>query len=360
MSSSDFASFLVGYGYLAIAILSLAVGIGIGFGNACGKKVFDRTKKMLDTALNEQSQGHPELALQIADIKYETDLATAEFLRSKKHPAMKAAEEVKKVSLEKRNLLKENKVLTYQLNFYETLFPWLEEFKEVPISDALCAAKNVADKDYDEVRNWISPSEYQQLSPAKRNQLALDRWKTRKKNAWDIGIEFERFVGYTLEQLGYKVKYNGAVMGLEDMGRDLLASKGGATVVVQCKRWAKEKIIHEKHICQLYGSVAVLAAQNPGNKYRGVFITTALLSETAKDFAKYAGIEYVENLSISEYPLIKCNISKTGEKIYHLPMDQQYDRIDIYGKSGCFYANTVEEAENKGFRRAYRWHPNST
>ena len=33
---------------------------------------------------------------------------------------------------------------------------------------------------------------------------------------------------------------------------------------------------------------------------------------------------------LKSYPMIKCNISpKDGEKIYHLPMDQQYDRVVI-------------------------------
>ena len=42
------------------------------------------------------------------------------------------------------------------------------------------------------------------------------------------------------------------------------------------------------------------------------------------------------------------------EKIYHLPMDQQYDKIVIDGKDER-YVSTVEEAERLGFRRAYRW-----
>lgn len=346
--------------FLPCAIV-LFIGIGIGIGEASGRKIFDKTKKMLDTAINETKQGHPELAIQIADIKNEYDLAIANYLEKKKHPAKKAAEEVKRISSEKRYLQKENKILLYQLDFLEQLFPWLEEFKEIPIKDAVRSVKDTVNSDYDGVRDWISPAEYQKLSSVERNQLALDRWKNRKnKNDWEVGIEYERYIGYRLECDGYKVSYTGANLGLKDMGRDLLATKYERTLVIQCKRWAKEKTIHEKHIFQLYGSTAVLSIENPCVKYKGVFITTATLSDTAKKCAEYCGISVVEMCQMNDYPLIKCNASKTGEKIYHLPFDQQYDKVVISKNSKSCYAWTTKEAESMGFRRAYRWHPNNS
>ena len=57
------------------------------------------------------------------------------------------------------------------------------------------------------------------------------------------------------------------------------------------------------------------------------------------------------------YPCIKCNISISGEKIYHLPFDQQYDKVKINGRGEC-YVGTILEAEKKGFRRAFRWKGN--
>jgi hypothetical protein len=51
--------------------------------------------------------------------------------------------------------------------------------------------------------------------------------------------------------------------------------------------------------------------------------------------------------------MIKCNINN-GNKIYHLPFDQQYYRTKIE-LPGEFYAWTVEEAVNAGFRRARRY-----
>ena len=58
------------------------------------------------------------------------------------------------------------------------------------------------------------------------------------------------------------------------------------------------------------------------------------------------------NIPMGEYPMIKCNINN-GEKIYHLPFDQQYHRAMIKNE-GEFYAMTVKEATEKGFRRAMR------
>lgn len=320
-------------------------------------KAIEDAEARLNKIIAETKQGHPAFAAQIADLEYERDLAIAYSLEHKSHPAKKSAETIRKISAEKRSLKQENRLLTYQLNFYEQLFPWLLDFKDEAIPEAIAAVQNTTGSDYDAVRNWLSPAEYQKLNTTERNQLALDRWKNKKKSAWEIGICFERYVGYLLEEQGYRVKYTGATMGLEDLGRDLIASKSETTLVIQCKRWAKEKTIHEKHICQLYGSVAVLASQHPKDSFKGVFITTTSLSDVAKLFADYSNISVVEKLDIGEYPMIKCNVSKNGEKIYHLPFDQQYDKINIQKGTHCQYVWTVVEAEKNGFRRAYAWHP---
>lgn len=324
------------------------------------RDAINRSERNLQAIVKETRQKHPELATQIADAQYYLDLRSYNQLLHQKRPALKAAEEVKKIAGEKRELLKENRQLQYQLDFYEKLFPWLEEFKEVPSDEAISYAIGSYGSEYDAIRKWISPEEYEKLSTAKKYQLALDRWKNRKKSDWDVGIEYERYIGYKLECDGYKVSYIGATLGLKDMGRDLLATKDGKTLIIQCKRWAKEKTIHEKHLFQLYGSTAVYATEHPGTQCKAVFITTTTLSDTAKKCAEYCGISVVENCPMGEYPLIKCNANKEGEKIYHLPFDQQYDKVVISKNKQSCYAWTTYEAEGLGFRRAYRWHPNKS
>ena len=43
------------------------------------------------------------------------------------------------------------------------------------------------------------------------------------------------------------------------------------------------------------------------------------------------------------------------EKIYHLPFDQQYDKTIVGDQKGEFFAWTVQEAAEKGFRRAKKY-----
>ena len=69
----------------------------------------------------------------------------------------------------------------------------------------------------------------------------------------------------------------------------------------------------------------------------------------------------IRNIALERYPMIKCNVNPgTGESIYHLPFDQQYDRVIIGDQQGEFYADTIAEAEAAGFRRAYRWRGGET
>ena len=318
-------------------------------------------EEMFRHTVEEKSQSYPWLAGQIADIEKLQDDEIENELRNKSRPALKAANEVAKLSLERRALKKESKMLQYQLEYLFTVFPWLEDFKEITPDEGYRYVNEITgdeQSEYESLKAWLSPEEYNKLSTAQRYQVALDRYLSRKKTDWDVGIEYERYVGYFYESKGYKVTYNGAIKGLNDMGRDLLVEKDGRIYVVQCKRWASDKTIHEKHIFQLFGTTVSMRLNNPDKKYIGVFITTAKLSELAERCAQELKIQVITDLPYDPgYPKIKCNINaQTKEKIYHLPMDQQYDKIVISGKKGARYVSTVQEAEDLGYRRAYRWH----
>jgi len=210
---------------------------------------------------------------------------------------------------------------------------------------------------YDRVKEFLSPEEYEKLTDIEKYQLWLDRYKAKtNKSNWEIGIEFERYVGYKYELDGYKLIYNGAREGLEDLGRDLIATRGKEILIIQCKNWSKAKTIHEKHIFQLYGTMILKSIEEPNKNINGIFICTTKLSETAKAVAKCLNIQVLENYKYDKnYPCIKCNISKKdGSKIYHLPFDQQYDKVDIELKRGECYVHTIEEAERLGFRKAMK------
>ena len=145
-------------------------------------------------------------------------------------------------------------------------------------------------------------------------------------------------------------------MKMEDMGRDLIVILPDRTLVIQCKRWSKEKLLHENSIFQLYGTTILLSIQDPKTKFEPIFITTSSLSETALQCANALNICVHENFKMDEdYPRIKCHVGRDGSKIYHLPFDQQYDRMHITKANGDCYVSSVAQAEELGFRHAYRW-----
>ena len=75
------------------------------------------------------------------------------------------------------------------------------------------------------------------------------------------------------------------------------------------------------------------------------------MSDDARKIAEFLNIQVRENEIFNKtYPCIKCNINRTTkEKIYHLPFDQQYDRIQINPQIGEMYVSTTKQAEDMRF-----------
>lgn len=264
--------------------------------------------------------------------------------------------EIRKVA---NNIVEKNKEAQYQLAYLLNLYPVLKEviecdFNQLPVIEVSEL------KDYDAVHDYLSDEEYRKLSTVERNQLALDRYKSsHNKSKWQIGRDYELYIGYRYTLKGYSVDFFGSYMGIEDLGRDVIAKKDDITLIIQCKYWSTKKLIHEKHITQLHGTVASYCIEKnlKTSKVKGILITNIELSDMAKKMAKFLKIEYKENVPKGDYPCIKCNIGHKGSeitKIYHLPFDQKYDVTQIKN-DGEFYAMTVAEAEAAGFRRAYKW-----
>ncbi len=204
------------------------------------------------------------------------------------------------------------------------------------------------------------------LTRAEKFQRVLDRYWTRRKTPWEIGRDYERYVGYLHERDGFKVEYHGIARGYEDLGRDLICIKGDDIRVIQCKCWSGEKVIHEKHVCQLIGTTIMYEKTRIIDptlfgkpSITSWLYTSTNVSETAAKFASMLGVQLVQKVPLGRYPAIKCNVSlRDATKIYHLPFDQQYDRTLIEFKDEC-YVETVVEAEALGFRRAFRWQGSS-
>jgi hypothetical protein len=336
------------------------------------RKTCDETIQRKDqevaAILDEASQGFPWLSRAVANYETLRDFQRAEYLETKKHPALKAAEHIREVATRSKEYRSDYHIARSRLDYYETLFPWLEEYIDIDLDTLIQIVKSpdVEEEHPDPVRRYLAPGEYEQLSESERNQRALDRYLTKKKSPWELGRDYERFIGYRFEQEGWDVDYFGIFEGLSDLGRDLIVKKGSETKIVQCKYWAQHKTIHEKHIAQLFGTTIKYRIDH--NRLQdsgiiGVFVTSTTLSEMAKAFADQLGIVVKEQVALDRYPIIKCNVGRDeyglDTQIYHLPMDQQYDRTKIVKRREC-YVSTVAEAERLGFRRAWRWHPEDT
>jgi hypothetical protein len=100
--------------------------------------------------------------------------------------------------------------------------------------------------------NYLSKDEYNKLSDTEKNKRALEYYLKGKKSKWQIGRDFEMYIGYVYEKQGYHVTYFGIEKKLHDLGRDLIVENNEVVKIVQCKYWSKEKTIHEKHIIQLF------------------------------------------------------------------------------------------------------------
>jgi len=313
-------------------------------------------------AILEQSSGYHSLMKAIEEYEKYYDDELAGHLATKKHPALKSADIVRDVTKERREARYELRVTKALIDYYESIAPFLLDFKDEIIDagdDQKLLADYTEEERADPLTNYLTKQEYRKLPSVKRNQMALDRFWQRPKSRRLVGRLYERYVGYLYEQRGYKVDYIGIYKGYEDLGRDLICIKGRQILIIQCKNWSQFKTIYEKHIFQFFGTVFQYKDSNPNREVRGIFYTTTQVSDLSRRFAEELDIELVENHVFDKsYPCIKCNINQsTKEKIYHLPFDQMYDKTDV-DRKGEFYCKTVEEAESKGFRRAYRWKGN--
>lgn len=137
----------------------------------------------------------------------------------------KKVKSIREIRKDAKAIVEKNKEAQYQLAYLLNLFPNLSdiidcEFNQLPIVEI----KDLSD--YDTTRDYLSKEEYSALTVTERNQLALDRYKnSHSKSKWQIGRDYELYVGYRYNQKGYIVEYFGSEKRLEDMGRDLLHLK---------------------------------------------------------------------------------------------------------------------------------------
>lgn len=263
-------------------------------------------------------------------------------------------EVIKEIKTKYKNSVAQLKEMQYKYDFLLSVFPELATYLDDEQSLAEIAEYDIGDvkENYDRTIDFVSREEYEKLTPTERNQLALDRYiEGRKKSARIAGFDYEMYCCHKLRQEGFEVEEFGIQNGLEDLGRDIIAKKGGKTYVIQCKRYKKDCQVHENTICQIFGT-SIHLKSSATTEVVPVLITTGEVSKTAREFAEILKVE-IRQLEMEDYPRIKANINK-GQKIYHLPFDQQYWRTIIEPNKGEAYYMTVAEAEQNGFRRAMK------
>lgn len=313
----------------------------------------------LQILLSSNLKSIPWLAGMMADfLTYDLEVEAKKLEWGSNIQRQKKVASIRDIRADARARIQGAKEAVYQLEYLRSLYPALDDILETDYKDLNFTGSI---PEYDPIRNFLTKEEWSTLSPAEKDQLALDRYiQSRRKSSWQIGRDYELSVAYEYIQKGYHVDTFGSYMKFEDLGRDIIAKNSSRTIIIQCKYWSKSKTIHEKHIFQLYGTLVMYRLENQNLLNRpihGVFITNTTLSPMARQVAELLDISIVEHHEITEFPRIKCNIGhdEFGETyIYHLPMDSQYDVTQIKNP-GEFYAFTVQEAIDAGFRRAYKW-----
>lgn len=338
-----------------------------------------RDKEMAIKMLQkEKKQGFPWLAKAYDDYFRLEDLKLASYLATKPHPALKAAEEHRQIAKERREAEKAARISAYLLDYCRYLAPWLDEYIGLEVEELdeiikeIHSAWEKKEQEFDEeVKRHFGTNYFEGLTPTEKLQKKLDwYWQKPNKSNWQIGRDYERYIGYLYETKGWNVYYHGK-KGYEDLGRDLICKKDNNVEIVQCKYWAREKIIHEKHIYYLFGTTVEYYLENFGGEgdlqlalFPGLIqksnmtpklTTTIEVSPKAEQVAKVLGVA-LEKIPFEHYPSVKCNVSRrTGEKIFHLPFDQQYDTALIEEERLERYVETIAEAQALGFRHAYWW-----
>lgn len=325
-------------------------------------------KEIKMRTLMRSSSPFKDSAAMIANVETAILKERSVYFTKKRKPSSNSANEVRILRNQMKIIISDLKAKEYKYDFLLSVFPELKRYVED--EESLVKLADYSDMaDFNDKRDrtldWISIEEYKTMPVDERNQLALDRYKKKVKSNWELGIEYELYIGYLLREgkkpfnKRYHIVQFGELHGLSDLGRDIIAEEvnlnGGRTIyIIQCKRWSDKKVIHENAICQLYGTTIEYKIRHRhfiNCKFIPVFVSTTELSDMAKEFAKCLDV-IVYIIPMGEYPMIKCNINGS-EKIYHLPFDQQYHRTEIKNE-GEFYAMTVKDATSKGFRRAMR------
>jgi hypothetical protein len=193
----------------------------------------------------------------------------------------------------------------------------------------------------------------------KSQEFSVDEYikKYREKNNLtkeELGIRYERYIGYKYEIQGYKVEFIGIKAiknkSINDNSIDLICKKRKEHILIQCKRYGKGIELQSQSLGSFDAGIKLYKKKNPDIKVSSILYTiNDNLSHDARKILDDYDFKHIIEPHTDYYPLIKCNIGKNSSKIFHIPNKSLYDTIKIETKKGEFYCETEQEAKNKGF-----------
>jgi hypothetical protein len=152
-----------------------------------------RARKVAEALVRDRVGGFALIANAWADYERARADTVAARLELKTRPARKAADELRAKGRELACSHRRAKLAEYLVAMYESHFPWLVELRDFDVEKSFV---EIAEHDEtDPVSKYVSREEWGSLSSAERNQRALDRYLRSRKTAWQLGRDYERYVG---------------------------------------------------------------------------------------------------------------------------------------------------------------------
>lgn len=168
-----------------------------------------------------------------------------------------------------------------------------------------------------------------------------------------IGMQFELWVGLSLEKRAFRVKYNGIQNSFKDDGIDLdaLDTIADERWLLQAKNWAKP--LTDMDVIQIQRNFeAYKAKYEIPEAHCGIVISnTASIPPELAQQVKERGMEIFHTVMPTEFEQIKC-ISSNERKSYFLPKSKCYYHVSLCDYELGFLVQTEEEARELGFSRS--------
>jgi hypothetical protein len=120
----------------------------------------------------------------VGGLRSRTNPAIVEKLRLKGRPAKAAADEIREKGRALAEARREAKLAGWVVTLYEWHFPWLADLRNDEEERAFLGEESPEspERNEDPASRWLSPEEFAGLSPAERNQRALDRYARSRKD----------------------------------------------------------------------------------------------------------------------------------------------------------------------------------